>query len=71
MFLVIAFCMGIYVVYSLCVGTAVKGWASLMLSLWLVGGFVLTSMGVIGIYIGKIYTEVKRRPLYHVAEILA
>lgn len=71
LFLVIAFCMGIYVVYSLCVGTAVKGWASLMLSLWLVGGFVLTSMGIIGIYIGKIYTEVKRRPLYHVAEILA
>ncbi|MBQ3698456.1 MAG: glycosyltransferase family 2 protein [Prevotella sp.] len=71
LFLIIAFCIGVYVVYSLVVGTAVKGWASLMLSVWLVGGFILTSMGIIGTYIGKIYTEVKRRPLYHVAEILA
>ena len=71
LFLVIAFCIGIYVVYSLIAGTAVQGWSSLMLSIYLVGGFILTSMGIIGTYIGKIYTEVKRRPLYHVAEILA
>ena len=70
LFLIIAFFIGIYVIYSLIAGTAVKGWASLMLSIWLVGGFVLTSMGIIGTYIGKIFTEVKQRPLYHVQEIL-
>jgi glycosyltransferase involved in cell wall biosynthesis len=70
LFLAIAFCIGCYVVYSLVVGTAVQGWASLILSIYLVGGFILISMGIVGTYIGQIYTEVKRRPLYHIAEIL-
>ena len=70
LFLVIAFCIGIYVVYSLIAGTAVQGWPSLMLSIYLVGGFILISMGIMGTYIGQIYTEAKRRPLYHIAEVL-
>lgn len=70
LFLAIAFCIGCYVIYSLVVGTAVQGWSSLILSIYLVGGFILISMGIMGTYIGQIYTEVKRRPLYHVAEIL-
>ncbi len=70
LFLIIAFCIGVYVTYALIMGVAVKGWASLMLSIWLVGGFILMSMGIIGTYIGKIFTEVKQRPLYHVREIL-
>ena len=69
-FLFIAFCIGIYVVRALIVGTAVPGWASLILSVWIVGGFMLIAIGLLGVYIGKIYTEVKRRPLYHIAEIL-
>ena len=69
-FIVIAFCIAIYVVHALIVGTAVPGWSSLILSIWLVGGFVLVSIGIVGIYIGKIFTEVKHRPLYHIAEIL-
>ena len=68
--LVIAFITGIYVAYSLFSGHVVQGWASLMLSVWIVGGFVLISMGIIGTYIGQIYTEVKHRPLYHIQEIL-
>ena len=70
LFLIIAFCIGIYVVHALVAGTAVPGWSSLILSIWLVGGFVLVSLGIVGTYLGQIYTEVKRRPLYHVAEIL-
>ena len=70
LFLVIALCIGCYVIYSLAVGTAVQGWASLMLSIYLVGGFILISMGIMGTYIGQIYTEAKRRPLYHIQEIL-
>ena len=70
LFLIIAFCIGIYVVRALILGTAVPGWSSLILSIWLVGGFVLISLGIVGNYLGRIYTEVKHRPLYHVAEIL-
>ena len=44
---------------------AEHGWASLMLSVWFVGGIVLMSIGAVGLYIGKIYKEVKRRPLYN------
>ena len=70
LFLVVAFGIGVYVAYALITGSAVHGWASLMLSVWLVGGFILTSLGIMGAYIGKIYTEVKHRPLFHVQEIL-
>ena len=70
LFLIVAFGIGIYVTYALIMGVAVKGWASLMLSIWLVGGFILMSMGIIGTYIGKIFTEVKQRPLYHIQDIL-
>lgn len=69
-FLIIAFCIGIYVVHALVKGTAVPGWSSLILSIWLVGGFILISLGITGMYIGKIYTEVKHRPLYNIQEIL-
>ena len=69
-FLFISFCIAIYVLHALIVGTAVPGWSSLILSIWLVGGFVLISIGVTGVYIGKIYNEVKRRPLYNIQEIL-
>ena len=71
LFLVVAFCIGCYVAYSLLFSTVEPGWASLMLSIWIVGGFILISMGIVGTYIGQIYTEVKRRPLYHIQEILA
>ena len=69
-FLIIAFCIGLYVVHALIAGTAVPGWSSLILSIWIVGGFILISLGVTGMYIGKIYTEVKHRPLYNIQEIL-
>ncbi|MBR1389828.1 MAG: glycosyltransferase family 2 protein [Prevotella sp.] len=69
-FLAIAFCIGLYVIHALIVGTAVPGWSSLILSIWLVGGFIILSIGVAGIYIGNIYNEVKRRPLYHIQDIL-
>ena len=70
LFVIIAFAIGIYVIRALIVGTATPGWSSLMLSIWLVGGFILIGIGITGIYIGKIYQEVKRRPLYHIQDIL-
>ncbi|MBQ7494624.1 MAG: glycosyltransferase family 2 protein [Bacteroidaceae bacterium] len=70
LFLFVSVLIGIYVIHALIAGTAVPGWASLILSIWLVGGFVLIGIGVAGIYIGKIYNEVKRRPLYHIKDLL-
>ena len=69
-FLLIAVGIAVYVAHALITGTAVPGWSSLILSIWLVGGFFLTSLGIMGVYIGNIYAEVKRRPLYHIQEIL-
>lgn len=46
----------------------VEGWASTMVSIWFIGGMVLFSLGVLGMYIGKIFEQTKSRPLYFVAE---
>ena len=48
----------------------VVGWASLMVSLYFIGGLIMLSLGVIGEYIGKIYIESKRRPLYVIEDEL-
>lgn len=69
-FILISLGIGVYVIYSLFAHTAVHGWASLMLSVWLVGGFILISLGAVGLYVGKIYQEVKDRPLYHIGQFL-
>jgi hypothetical protein len=69
-FIFISLCIAIYVLHAIIAGTAMPGWASIILSIWLVGGFVLMAIGIVGIYIGKIYQEVKGRPLYNIKEIL-
>lgn len=43
-------------------GIDVTGWASIMASIWLVGGIIIFSLGVIGMYISKIFIETKKRP---------
>jgi len=50
--------------------TTVPGWASTVIPVYLVCSVQLVSIGVIGEYIGKIYLETKRRPRYHVSEVL-
>ena len=69
-FIFISLLIGVYVLYSLISGTAEHGWASIMLSIWLVGGICILSIGGVGLYIGKMYVEVKHRPLYSVKEFL-
>lgn len=69
-FLCVLFCIG-WAVYDLVVflqGQTVPGWTSLMLSLWLIAGMILISLGCVGEYVGRIYMETKRRPRYFVAE---
>ncbi|MGB3739095.1 MAG: glycosyltransferase family 2 protein [Pontixanthobacter sp.] len=46
----------------------VEGWASIILSVWFIGGLVLSVLGVQGFYIGRIFTEVQRRPRIRVLE---
>lgn len=55
---------GVYALWSKFFGESFGGWASLMLSIWFIGGIQLMAMGMIGEYIGKIYLETKRRPRY-------
>ena len=56
------------VVIKLAGGYSVPGWASLMVLFGVVGGIQLIVLGVIGEYVGRIYDEVKHRPLYLVRE---
>jgi len=43
-------------------GGFLAGWSSLMLSLWFLGGLTILSIGIVGIYLAKVFTEVKDRP---------
>ena len=46
----------------------VEGWASLMLSVWFLAGCILFSVGLTGLYVGRILSEAKRRPKYIIDE---
>lgn len=61
---IVAVIMAIYTMIQKIVGHTSAGWASLMISIWFLGGVQLLSVGLIGEYIGKMYKEVKRRPRY-------
>ena len=65
--LFIFLCAAVMLVYSLVryfMGATVVGWASIMISVWALGGLQLLAIGVIGEYIGKMYLETKRRPRF-------
>ena len=51
-------------------GHVVSGWTSLMFSIWMLGGLQLLALGVIGEYIGKVYSEVKHRPHFIIERVL-
>ena len=46
----------------------VLGWASLMASIFFVGGSILIVLGILGIYLGRVFNEVKNRPLYVISD---
>ena len=54
----------IYIVYSFLNYPYQSGWASLICTIILCSGLILTSLGILGIYLGKTYNEVKNRPNY-------
>ena len=62
--LILGFFIASDAVWSLIQGEAVSGFATTIISLLLIGSFIMISLGIIGEYIAKIYEEVKSRPLY-------
>lgn len=61
----VAFCFGVYImVRALVYGSPVEGWTSLFVSLYFIGGIIISILGIMGIYLGKVFDESKRRPLY-------
>lgn len=60
----------IYYIIGYFAGNTIEGWATLVVSIWGIGGLELLAVGVIGEYIGKIYLETKGRPRYIVEEYL-
>ena len=68
LFMVIALGAIIYSLVAYFMGQAITGWTSLIISLWFIGGAILLACGIIGEYVGKIYTEVKRRPRYFIEQ---
>jgi len=60
----------VYALISYFAGSVVPGWTSLILSVWLLGGLQLIAIGLVGMYIGKIYMEVKERPRYNIEKVL-
>ncbi|MCI0601266.1 MAG: glycosyltransferase, partial [Beijerinckiaceae bacterium] len=57
-----------YLTRTLIFGVDVPGYASLIVSITFFAGIQLLSLGIIGEYIGRIFAEVKRRPLYLIEE---
>lgn len=51
-------------------GNVVPGWASIMVSIWVLGGLQIFAIGIIGEYIGKTYLETKKRPKYVIESVI-
>lgn len=64
----LAFLYGGYVIYrALVYGAPIMGWSSLIVSLYFLSGIIISTLGIIGVYLGKTFDESKRRPLYIVS----
>jgi hypothetical protein len=65
LFVLLAVLQFAWVIYlKLAHGVGVAGWASVIAAIWLTGGAILASLGILGIYIGRIFEQVKERPIF-------
>jgi dolichol-phosphate mannosyltransferase len=60
----------VFTVLAMLGHVAVQGWASLIISVWLLSGVILASIGLTGIYVGRVLRESKGRPAFVIAEVL-
>ena len=70
---IVSFVSLVILLYSLImkiIGHTVDGWTFTVCSIWLLGGLQMFSLGVVGEYVGKIYSEVKHRPRYIIEKIV-
>lgn len=70
MSVLIAIALGIITIVQHINGATLRGWSSIMLSIWFIGGVQLISIGIIGEYLGKVFIESKHRPLFQIDENL-
>ncbi len=65
----LAFGYGVYIFLDAWLyGSPVAGWPSLIVSIYFIGGIIISILGIIGIYLGKTFDEAKKRPLYVVSK---
>jgi dolichol-phosphate mannosyltransferase len=65
----ISFVVGVVFIIRYCMGLIeVMGFASLIISLWLLGGIIISLIGIVGIYLGKLFEKAKDRPTFIVKE---
>lgn len=69
--LVLSVIVGIDSIVSYILGRAVGGYPTMIILLLLIGGSIMMSLGIIGLYIGEIYREVKKRPVYLVQDVVS
>ncbi len=67
---VISLIMIIYSIIRKAIGATVAGWTFIVCSIWLISGIQMLSLGIIGEYIGKIYSETKQRPRFIISKNL-
>lgn len=66
----ISFLIGIYNIYlALYSKIAVLGYSSIIVSIWFLSGVIITTIGITGIYVGKIFDQTKNRPIFIIDEI--
>lgn len=71
--IIISLAAGAYIVYLIAhwmlLSQSLVGWTSVMASIWLLGGMIISFIGVVGIYVSKIFSETKRRPYTIVRQV--
>jgi dolichol-phosphate mannosyltransferase len=63
-FLVFALILGVQTLYNFFFGHAISGFSTVILLILITGSMIMLSLGIIGVYISRIYEEIKRRPRY-------
>lgn len=69
--LLVGFGMIIHIIYEHYFGYTTEGWSSILMSIWVIGGAILLSLGIIGEYVGRNYMETKKRPRYYFWDVLS